>query len=365
MKTILLITVCCFACSPLFAQPVITSASAPEVGDNFVVQSAGIVDFEPGNSGADLIWDFSLAQPDTVTGFAFEYVNPAGLPKADSFPDANLALAIASATSVANSFFKVDANGIELLGNALTDVSITTYSDPRLQVVFPFTYQSGFVDPFSSITNVAGLMTTEEGIDSVFADAYGTLILPDRTNGRSVERFENVLRVRVITNQIQRISIGGILTETELRIVSYNWVSPDYTTGLAVHLTSSGESRAFLMPGGAPIVTPLPVVTTFAWNEQGSISPVYRVNPTELLDVKWLSSQPVRDEIQISVSSPYTDLLKWGIFDVGGRMITSGEVPLVQNETKLTIPYTDPTGFYFIRFDTEKGLQKTIKFIKQ
>lgn len=167
----------------VFAQPIIENAESFTIGMVLKYQAyddpSGIV---PGPAGPDQVWDFStlIPLPDTVTAWI---VSPATHPLGAQFPTANL--------------LEVHSNGKLIFVNQTAGESFlvgyedTTdpyppqrYTDPMLLIKRPITYGMTVTDTFA-LEYVPGV-----GIVTVSGDAYGTLILPNRT-------YTNVLRVKL------------------------------------------------------------------------------------------------------------------------------------------------------------------------
>jgi len=81
-------------------------------------------------------------------------------------------------------------NKLEELGYENKDLKLNlVYSDPVLKMKYPFNYGEQYTDHFIGVAYYNEIYTIDFfGDYTVTADAYGTLILPDRV-------IENVLRV--------------------------------------------------------------------------------------------------------------------------------------------------------------------------
>jgi hypothetical protein len=91
-----------------------------------------------------------------------------------------------------------------------------SYSDPVIKMQYPFSYGQQFSDPFAGVAwyNEASKIELD-GMISVKADAFGTLILPDRI-------LKNALRVKSTKQSLQTSMCGSV----QSTITKYNWFAP-------------------------------------------------------------------------------------------------------------------------------------------
>ncbi|WP_276134197.1 hypothetical protein [Polluticoccus soli] len=164
-----------------------------------------------GTAGANQTWNFSaLTGTDTTT---FTYLaNPASSP----FPAANL---VEKSSDSTYRFFNKTAAATYTVGitdsSSTSDNAMISYSNTALAMQRPLTYNATASDSFAhTITN--GMFTIYgKGEVQMKVDGYGTLVLPNGT-------YNNVLRVRMETNQKDSIGIPGNLTFIT-QLVSYAW----------------------------------------------------------------------------------------------------------------------------------------------
>ena len=185
-----------------FAQPTLTSANSPQIGDKSVALLADTVGVTAGPSGAGIMWDFSTLSATGDTAIS-EVVIPDSTPYSADFPGASQAIKLAN--GIRYGYYFSNALEYTLLGEVIPNIiTITTvYDDPQKLYVNPFTYNSTFSDDFSA-ESVGGAGFYRTGTITVTADAYGTIQLPTGT-------FSNVLRLKVIKNFIDSLNIGGIV----------------------------------------------------------------------------------------------------------------------------------------------------------
>lgn len=167
------------------AQPTFDNSLMGTIGDSYTFTNFDATDFDPGDDGAGVVWDFSDI---TITGpvTVFNNVNPAITPYAASFGLATLAT-----TPDNSSFLYYQITGAQYnslgIGSTLSTIS---YSNPETIFTFPLTYNTTNDDTFAASFVSTGVSYNRSGNVHVEADGYGTLILPAGT-------FTNVLRVKV------------------------------------------------------------------------------------------------------------------------------------------------------------------------
>jgi len=210
---------------------------------------------------------------------------------------------------------------------------------------FPFSYGDRFSDPFAGITWYSGRSRNDvTGIYSVEADAYGTLILPDRILG-------NVLRVKTVRKSLQTSPCGSTVSNS----VKYYWYAPGYR--YPVMMTGSAESRY----GGRE-----PVITKSAWicSNQGTAGSLTSVTPAAGRDGSMESAVFV-------YPNPFSDRLVYDYFlreqmpvavelyDLPGKFMISLEKKQIKSEGLHTGTMNSsltgvPPGVYYLRFTFDK-----------
>lgn len=233
----------------LQAQPVITSNAMVQLGESAQVQFA-TDGFNPGAGGANVAWDFSQLQDDTLA-FTWEALSPVGSPFVDSFPNANLAFRSPVQAGLQENWiyyaWDASAETLNLHGSAaiITDsASQDTFyyvltPNPKLVQTFPFQNGDSYTDSFDgrntvSVSNFT-LVQARNGTITVEADGYGSLVTPAGT-------FQNVLRVKT-TEQITDMYMGFPTNQT---ITRYTWYSADEKY-LLLHMDS-----IVIQPTGGP-----------------------------------------------------------------------------------------------------------------
>ncbi len=227
-----------FVCCKLNAQiPVLTATTtAQAIGQTFAysVQFVETGNVSIGVGGANQVWDYSgLKDSGAAINVSSNIISPLTTPYyATHFPSANIA-----STSDDNSYSynEITANYSHVLGSVDSSGYITKYSPYRVTLQFPFTYNSSFVSDYTTTRTT----TTNPNpsikyytTDSVFAEGYGTLLLPA---GKS---YSNVLRVKTITNDTLVIA-SAITFITKRTLIAY--YSPNFKYGLMTFVTATQE----------------------------------------------------------------------------------------------------------------------------
>jgi hypothetical protein len=226
------------ACVSL-AQPTLTAASInPVVGDAIVDYNTNYL--SPGTAGANQTWNLSTFTISTTNSYTA--VNPSSTTYSASFTNANVC-----ETNGAGyyGYYKTSATALQIYGNVVSSGTTTTvmpYSNPEDFLHFPFTYTNSYTDTWATTFVSAGTTYYRKGADSVTADGYGTLTLPNGT-------YSNVLRVHFVQNYRDSASLGGSPFIITYRNDEYVW----YLNGNHYPIaTVSSLATSF---GGSPTVS--------------------------------------------------------------------------------------------------------------
>ncbi|MBX7107379.1 MAG: T9SS type A sorting domain-containing protein [Chitinophagales bacterium] len=293
MKLLLTFILALWLTLPSYAQITITSANTPDAGDNFVAQGCDTTGVEPGNSGANITWNFSSLVPsgETVT---YEYVAPEGTPFASSFPSASIVQNVLNSLYI---YYNVNESSQSLLGIG-GSVMVEVYDNPELLISFPFTYNSTLTDPFSASYEILGLTNYHFGTHTLTADAYGTLILPTGT-------YNNVLRVKSNTDAKDSMYIFGSSTVNHDVTSSWIW----YTAG-----------------GKSPILEIVKTTTTSQSETIHSKSVAYKSEGTFIAENNAvqnisISPNPVADAAIITVNFKNAGAAVINVLDMAGNNV--------------------------------------------
>ena len=200
-----------------FAQPEITQANIPHIGDNVIISICqGAIN--PGSSGPNQTWDMSgLIDSEEQS---FTYILPSEGLVPDSFPNATLC-GVSWQNDYSN--YIVSPSSLSVEGYAVTldpsDTSIIVYDDPEQIIPIPYTYMDSYLDNFSGISYIPGFGAFPfDGYLDFEADGYGTLILPNGT-------YNNVVRYHFYREQTNYF--GGFPAGTTTKD-QWAWVSSEY-----------------------------------------------------------------------------------------------------------------------------------------
>lgn len=305
------------------AQPVLTEALNPVVGDVYTYNSQNISSgINPGPSGAGVTWNFNFTTDsvwNTVTWFA-----PTSSPFNSQFPEANIASF--------NSFGKWEHF---ITGDSLINLgdTIMRYSDPKITMSFPETFNKSFTDSFAGVYSpIPGSQYNFTGDLTVNYDAYGTLLLPWAS-------FTNVARIHTHENMV----VPGIAFDST-RIDKYQW------------FTSTEKFPVLTMAIINTIDNDTAVITQY-YVELNSVFVNVKENES-LADFK-LFPNPATDEINLKGEGRF----RWELFDSLGRLVNDSKGVYVRNETKLDVSALK-SGLYFIKITGESGAVKNLPMIR-
>ena len=219
--------------------PLTLRDNAPAAGDSAAYREIRFAD--PGSNGPDQIWDFSKI---VYTANSTEnVVEPAAGVKSAGTGTTVILHEAGYAYSM-----NVTGNSLVELGYTNAEKKLTLeYTDPVIKMKFPFSYGDRYTDPFAGIAYYDTDNRLEfSGNLVVEADAFGTLILPDRV-------IKNTLRVRSAKSGLQVNTCGTV----EISIVKYCWYAPGYRYPvLSIAITENRYS------GGKPEITRAAYVAT-------------------------------------------------------------------------------------------------------
>lgn len=355
MKTILFTFVFMFVSVGLFAQNSLTHANnALITGDSNVFLEIQFSD--PGNSGSNQTWDFSKIQ---YTGKSpVSTIQVAPLPKTEGVGDYNFSLT----ENGYDYFMNSSENRLEERGYVNKELKLTLkYSDPVVKMKYPFSYGDQFRDHFIGVALFNETNTIDFfGDCTVSADAYGTLILPDRV-------LKNALRVKAVKKGLQINMCGTI----DVNIVKYSWFASGYRYPvLSINIVENSFN------GGAPVITKTAFTNTGQFTNNSAMlvsnTPVKSDNPVALVE---------KQEVSVNLSpNPFTDKLTYNYLLSGPRDVSvelydlSGKYSgwLVKNQMQTEGLHTGELnaetfsltpGVYFIRFTFDKQviIRKVVK----
>lgn len=168
---------------------------------------------DPGNPGGNQVWDFSGIKYTGKTTFCGVSEDP------------SLRMSGLNEKSLILSEDGYDytcifgENGCTETGYVNTARKMTLgYTDPIVKMEYPLSYGQQYSDPFTGIAWYNEKSRTDlSGVYTVKADAFGTLILPDRI-------LKNTLRVKAVKQSLQI----GVCGSSQITLTKYYWYSPGY-----------------------------------------------------------------------------------------------------------------------------------------
>ena len=179
--TLLLTVVFLTSCKDdsLELKPEVNSDWFYSVGQSFEFSSAtNTYNLTEPSKGEGMTWDFYNAQGNPQDDLSI--VSPSGLPGADFFPDANIAMKDEGSDQI--KFYKKDSDTLMQLGVYLNSTFHYRYTDPLVLSISPFNFEESFDDKYISVlytnsslssTNTIHV-TTEYGGEGTVKTPYGT-----------------------------------------------------------------------------------------------------------------------------------------------------------------------------------------------
>jgi len=278
-----------------FAQPVLKyNSHAPKNGDHhhFIITN----NVNEGTSGPNQIWDYSSLTK--TNDLISNMINTQQTDFSKDIPQSNTVI-----EEFNNKFFfKSTGNKVEYLGVIGCGNAITKYDEKPLKLVFPFEYGDNYTGPYSGTISSNGINTPINGVCSLNADAWGTLILPGNV------KFTNVLRLQTIHTETS----GACDYST----ITYRW----YSAGVRYPLLTIIKSEA----GGKS------TVIRTAYYADASEELKKAANPEQVFGIKLkntstptmdLSPNPYENQFKISYVLYSNALVSIRIVDNAGRVV--------------------------------------------
>ncbi len=213
-----------FVSQSVFAQPVLKSAEInPSIGDAFAIKVYnGPATVSPGASGAGVTWDFTsvLTSSTPDTGRAVNCLTTT--PTCADFPGSNLVIVGPTVSAHGKNYVATSATKLQQVGAYVSADTFLKMSDPADQLRFDMNYNDSYTDAFAGTLKYGSLapVAHHNGTVNVKYDAYGTLILPGRTDN-------NVIRIKSVQTFIDSTYIFGTSYIKEFTLTSYDWYKPN------------------------------------------------------------------------------------------------------------------------------------------
>ncbi|MEM6800411.1 MAG: T9SS type A sorting domain-containing protein [Bacteroidota bacterium] len=333
-----------FSSSGIFAQPTLTSASNPQIGQKWDAALADPSGFDPGPAGADQIWDFSnLDTAEAPALFSFEVLAPTGNPLAADYSDATHIIYWTILGFELYQYESADQNERVSLGGVTwdpTDNSLlnkTLYTDKDDALKYPLTYQDSY--SFSSRQEVSGFaFTAVYGIEGeVMADAYGSLITPAGT-------FNDVLRFR-----IQRIRTdSSFFFGQKDTSVQYVWMQEGNATALLVYETTTDEEEEPSLNWTSPS------------NPNGIFGPI----AAKKKEIN-LYPNPSKTDVQLELSDfTLNESIRLEVTDLSGKSLIKKVIQNNGNILPISLSRLSP-GIYLLSISDDEGHWARKKLVKE
>jgi len=310
-----------------FGQSILTDANFnPVLGDAFAVKVVNETGINPGASGAAVTWDFTyLTQKMMDTGHTISRFAANGQSHYDAA--CNLAIMGPSATSHATTFLVANSSKLSQYGYYINTDTNLILTNPADELRYPFTYGNSFDDTCTG-TIWFGISASYTGYLHVQCDAYGTLVLPFRTD-------TGVLRVHTVQNFTDNVYILGIPVVKNYIISSYDWYKPNYHTALLTIQT--------ITEVGAP--SPTNEFAAYAVAKVAGVNDVAH----KIAELQ-LSPNPASGDVTVSYKTIQKEQVRISLMDMAGREVallsqteTSGAQQMTFNTNRF------PKGLYLVR----------------
>jgi len=332
MKKIYILVLSILSVNAVNAQITLTAANnLPSLGDSFTSNSYDASMTSPGNSGANITWDFSsLISTGTSTG---TLVAPSSLSDGANHPIANFA----SGDANTQAYLFIDNDEYSIAGAFSNTLGRDVYSDVREVYKFPITFGDSYNEIFTSLTtNMIPQTFNRGGTVTIEADGYGTLIMPYGT-------VNDVLRIKTTANYSD--TLGGLLIATYTDVL-YSWFNANTSTTILTH-------NEFGISGFPPIflgsyLDPTSVITSLG-DEFVQTSPIL-VYPN-----------PARDQVTVSLDRTYNQAIVQ-IIDVTGKVVKTESINNGTKNVSLELNELD-RGVYFVQVLDQNNMISTEKLM--
>ncbi len=266
------------------AQPILTGADLPAIGDALTFSTDNSVDgLTPGAAGADQTWDFSGLEAEV--SYTSTFISPSDAFANERFPDATIALETDTVTDegaiTGYSFLQVTNDAVFNLGFSADFLGTGTpiqfvFEQPQQVLALPTTSTTSFTDVSVRVIQVDGsafsdqadsARITTEQTRTVTVDGWGTLTTPAGT-------FDALRqRVDIESEETFEVKIGGVWSTlgfpSQRTFVEYEWLSPEGKGPvMTMTLDDNGvaESITYFMSSAGGGEAP---VASFTFEDQG------------------------------------------------------------------------------------------------
>jgi len=326
----------------MLAQPTLDyPQNAPQIGEVSQIQFVSPGDISFTNSGPDVTWDYSDLTPNF--GGDINAIDPALAPAGAQFPMSNVALSMGDTIFT---FALTNTDGYYYLGSQSTTgtyPSTLVYSDYRTFLKFPFTYDDTYFDIYKGVVTTAVASVHVTAATEMFADAYGTLILPTGT-------YTNVLRTITVDAEIDSVFVmGSYVKSFELLRTQYSWFDE----------TSPGPLMSIEIVSNAGLGT-LDTVAYYMTTNAGIGD-----SPQDLVSALRVFPNPAEDHIMIAFETSQNAESTVSIVNQVGQVVIQ-KVVFGDNSGQVNEAFDInhlPSGIYFVNISCNCGNQITQKFV--
>ncbi len=334
-KNTLFTIVCSLLLWGVAAQPVITcNGNAPQIGDRFVYSGVPYgFSFDPGPAGGNQSWDFSDVQ--SIISVETVVVDPASTPNAADFSDATIAFHDPNTSDNDYSYSQITSSAWIHLGAIDGFGNSSPYTDPRIEMQYPFSYNNTYTDTYSFASVSSVMIIHESGTITATADAWGSVKTPAGT-------YNNTLRMKkeeVFTDSTWN-NAGDLMSVVTDSYTRYEWyTATSHYCVLSIGVTSDG-------------------VSGISW-----ISSTNSIKDNPLLSQIAVFPIPADNVVNVKLTAGIADKMEITVVNLTGqqlmRLAKTGSNRFSANISQL------PSGIYFLRIKNGSGNIMTKKFVKQ
>ncbi len=353
MRKILFINLLLLTTASLFAQTTITLKNNGLIsGETTNYHEIEFV--SPGAAGPNQTWDFSKIQytpKNPVSSIGGVNANLKGTEAANLMLNEN----------GYNYFFNSSTSQLEELGYINTDKKMTQVNtDNVIKMKYPFSYGDQYTDHFTSVAFYnEDFRIDVTGDNTVSADAYGTLILPDMN-------IKNTLRVKTVKKAIQVNPCGP----TQVSIVKYAWYATGYrypvlTISITEHRYSNGKLEVIKV-ANTNTTQPFEVGSSVVMNDQVTSNTIKGSTKNDVTVT--VAPNPFSEKLTYTYFLRAQVPVSIVLYDINGKnsqMLVKNQVQTEGLHTGSLDALTNTLapGVYFIRFifDEQVVINKVVK----
>ncbi len=282
---------------------------------------------DEGPSGANVIWDFSQLEKTNKT-LTSHMMEPINTPQAQAISNANFVL-----EEFGNYFyFNSNSSIMEQYGTVSGNV-VTLYDKPLLKLKFPLSYGKKITGFYSGVQKSPTSNIPIKGSYEIYADAYGTLILPNQIT------IENVLRVKQ-TRTIEYEN-GSAITE-----VTYRWYAADVRYPILVIIKYVTNQQSYVAETA---------MYANAGSHKKAATQISSIDNTSTFEVY---PNPFETQLTINFSLNKSSKINVDLYDISGKHLKTivkqvkypqGGNSIILNASELNLQ----NGSYYLKISTE------------